>query len=116
MILTGHGKESYKFIHFKIIGSELPRYQIHSLTKPLFPMQSLQFIHCTAVHLKIVGRTHGEMGHKIGKSFSPNCPVQCLLAAAAVARQGGRTAAAVYWHTSNVLTHLKFVQHSFYQA
>ena len=79
-------------------------------------MQSLQFIHCTAVHLKIVGRTHGEMGHKIGKSFSPNCPVQCLLAAAAVARQGGRTAAAVYWHTSNVLTHLKFVQHSFYQA
>jgi hypothetical protein len=66
-------------------------------------------LHCTAVHLKIVGRTHGEMGHKIGKSFSPNCPVQCLLVAAVAA-------AAVYWHTSNVLTHLKFVQHSFYQA
>ena len=92
-----------------LVRNYLSRYQFHSLMKPLFPMQSLQFIHCTAVHLKIVGRTHGEMGHKIGKSFSPNCPVQCLLAAAAVA-------AAVYWHTSNVLTHLKFVQHSFYQA
>ena len=78
-------------------------------------MQSLQFIHCTAVHLKIVGRTHGEMGHKIGKSFSTNCPVQCLLAAAAGAA-AAVAAAAVYWHTSNVLTHLKFVQHSFYQA
>ena len=89
-----------------LVRNYLSRYQFHSLMKPLFPMQSLQFIHCTAVHLKIVGRTHGEMGHKIGKSFSPNCPVQCLLAAAA----------AVYWHTSNVLTHLKFVQHSFYQA
>ena len=89
MILSGLGKEPYKFIPFIINGAALPKYQVHSLTKPLFPMQSLQFIHCTAVHLKIVGRTHGEMGHKIGKSFSPNCPVQCLLAARRTSRQGG---------------------------